>query len=255
MMVATIGASEEEMEALLPWYATGALDISVSRRIEEALGRDTKFAAVHRNICDEMAETVSANEELGAPSPQTLDRLFAAIEAEPARAAASAPDTGFAATVTAFFASLSPRTLMYSASVAALAFIVQGGVIGSLVMTSPMSDRQSMTVPVSASSPVTTTPVTPAPAIATPPNSVTRSLGIEAPAENGIRVQIRFDQDAKMADIAQFLAANSASVVAGPKGGTFTVRFGNTSMSKDDIVTLVRSLERERIVSAISIAQ
>lgn len=255
MMVATIGASEDEMEAMLPWYATGALDIGVSRRIEEALGRDPKLAAIHRNVCDELAETVSANEALGAPSSQTLDRLFSAIDAEPARAAEAAPGSGFAATVTAFFASLTPRTLMYSASVAALAFIVQGGVIGSLVMTSPMADRQPMTVPASSSAPGTAKPVTPAPAITAPSNSVTRSLGMETPAENGIRVQIRFDQDAKMSDIAQFLTANSASVVGGPKGGTFTVRFGNTSMSREEIVTLVRSLERERIVSAISIAQ
>lgn len=254
MMVASIGAPDDEMEALLPWHATGALDQGVKSRIDELLGRDAKLAAAHREIRDEMAETVLANEELGAPSAQAMDRLFAAIDAEPTRSAS--PASGFAATITAFFASLTPRTLMYSTCVAALAFIVQGGVIGSLMLSSPVSDRGALTIPVTApvaSSPSTAT--TPSMGAVAPSGSVTRSLGGDVQADNGVRVQIRFAEDAKMSDIAQFLSANAASVVGGPKAGTFTVRFGNTTMSKDDIVTLVRSLERERIVSAISIAQ
>jgi hypothetical protein len=260
MMVASLGAPDDEMEALLPWHATGALDRGVISRIDELLGRDTKLAAAHREIRDEMAETVSANEELGAPSPQTMDRLFAAIDAEPARSPSQA--SGFAATMTAFFASLTPRTLMYSASVAALAFIVQGGVIGSLMLSSPVSDRSAITIPVTASAPAASAPAASAPAASasgmgsvSSSGSVTRSLGGDLQTDNGVRMQIRFAEDARISDIAQFLSANAASVVAGPKAGTFTVRFGNTAMSKDDIVTLVKSLERERIVSAISIAQ
>lgn len=255
MMVASLGAPDDEMEALLPWHATGALDRGVISRIDELLGRDAKLAASHREIRDEMAETVLANEELGAPSPQTMDRLFAAIDAEPARSPSQA--SGFAATMTAFFASLTPRTLMYSASVAALAFIVQGGVIGSLMLSSPVSDRSAITIPVTASVPAASAPAASASGMGSVSSSgsVTRSLGGDLQTDNGVRMQIRFAEDARISDIAQFLSANAASVVAGPKAGTFTVRFGNTAMSKDDIVTLVKSLERERIVSAISIAQ
>lgn len=255
MMVASLGAPDDEMEALLPWHATGALNRGVISRIDELLGRDAKLAAAHREIRDEMAETVIANEELGAPSPQAMDRLFAAIDAEPARSPSQA--SGFAATVTAFFASLTPRTLMYSASVAALAFIVQGGVISSLMLSSPVSDRSAIAIPVTASAPAASTSAASGSAMGTvaPSGSITRSLGGDLQTDSGVRVQIRFADDARMSDIAQFLSANAASVVGGPKSGTFTVRFGNTAMSKDDIVTLVRSLERERIVSAISIAQ
>lgn len=256
MMVASLGAPDNDMEALLPWHATGALDQGMKSRIDELLGRDAKLAAVHREIGDEIAETVLANEELGAPSPQAMDRLFAAIDAEPTRSAS--PASGFAATITAFFASLTPRTLMYSTSVAALAFIVQGGVIGSLMLSSPVADRSAMTIPVAASVPAAASPsAATAPTMGTiaPSGSVTRSLGGDIQADSGVRVQIRFAEGAKMSDIAQFLSANAASVVGGPKAGTFTVRFGNTTMSKADIVTLVKSLERERIVSAISIAQ
>lgn len=253
MMVASLGAPDDEMEALLPWHATGALDRGVISRIDELLGRDTKLAAAHREIRDEMAETVLANEELGAPSPQTMDRLFAAIDAEPARSPSQA--SGFAATMTAFFASLTPRTLMYSASVAALAFIVQGGVIGSLMLSSPVSDRSAITIPVTASVPAAPAASASGMGSVSSSGSVTRSLGGDLQTDNGVRMQIRFAEDARISDIAQFLSANAASVVAGPKAGTFTVRFGNTAMSKDDIVTLVKSLERERIVSAISIAQ
>ena len=73
------------------------------------------------------------NESLGAPSARAMQKLFAAIDAEPARkpsAVAAVSPTRFAG----FFASLSPRTLAWSASIGALALLLQAGVIGAVLM-------------------------------------------------------------------------------------------------------------------------
>ena len=61
-----------------------------------------------------------------------MEKLFAKIDAEPARQQAVSLNLG--ARVAEFFASLSPRTLAWSASAAALAILLQAGLIASIVI-------------------------------------------------------------------------------------------------------------------------
>ena len=74
-----------EIEMLLPWHAAGTLNPRDARRVEEALGRDPELAAQYAAIREEYAETIDLNESLGAPSARAMQKLFAAIDAEPAR--------------------------------------------------------------------------------------------------------------------------------------------------------------------------
>src|ERR1700753_2443768 len=74
-----------EIEALLPWYAAGTLTARDARRVEEALARDPELAKQYAVIREEYAETISLNESLGAPSARAMQKLFAAIDAEPAQ--------------------------------------------------------------------------------------------------------------------------------------------------------------------------
>src|SRR6202008_3770867 len=101
-----------EMEMLLPWHAAGTLNARDARRVEEALARDPELARQYAVIREEYAETISLNETLGAPSTRAMQKLFAAIDAEPA------PQTSawsrLSTRVSGFFASLSPRTLAWS---------------------------------------------------------------------------------------------------------------------------------------------
>lgn len=76
-----------EVEALLPWHAAGRLSAGDARRVEEALARDPQLARQYPMIQAERAETVRLHEGLGVPSSRAMQRLFAAIEAEPARGA------------------------------------------------------------------------------------------------------------------------------------------------------------------------
>ena len=77
-----------EIEMLLPWHAAGTLNARDARRVEEALARDPELARQYAVIREEYAETIDLNESLGAPSARAMQKLFAAIDAEPARTAA-----------------------------------------------------------------------------------------------------------------------------------------------------------------------
>src|SRR5205085_3903382 len=115
-----------DIEMLLPWHAAGTLNARDARRVEEALVRDPELAKQYAVIREEFAETISLNETLGAPSARAMQKLFAAIDAEPERR----PTVLFSLSsrISGFFAGLSPRTLAWSASLGALALVLQAGV-------------------------------------------------------------------------------------------------------------------------------
>src|SRR5262249_38732579 len=115
-----------EIEMLLPWHAAGRLNARDTRRVEEALARDADLARQYAAIQTEYAETIDLNESLGAPSVRAMHKLFEAIDAEPVRQASAAFGPS---RIASFFSSLSPRTLAWSASLGALALVLQAGVI------------------------------------------------------------------------------------------------------------------------------
>src|ERR1700721_3046420 len=112
-----------EMEMLLPWHAAGTLNARDARRVDDALARDPELARQYAAIREEYAETIGLNESLGAPSVRAMQKLFAAIDAEPAREPGNS--LNLAARFAGFFANLSPRTLAWSASFGAFALILQ----------------------------------------------------------------------------------------------------------------------------------
>lgn len=72
-----------EIEALLPWHATRRLNARDTDRIAKAISRERGLARQFAAIQEECAGTVLLNENLGAPSPRAMLKLFAAIDAEP----------------------------------------------------------------------------------------------------------------------------------------------------------------------------
>ena len=130
-----------EIEALLPWHAAGTLNARDARRVDEALARDAELARQYAVIREEYAETISLNESLGAPSARAITKLFAAIDAEPARAPSIS--LNLSARIAGFFAGLSPRTLAWSASLGGLALLLQAGVIGAVLVKNQSSSFQA----------------------------------------------------------------------------------------------------------------
>jgi anti-sigma factor RsiW len=217
-----------EIEMLLPFHAAGTLSTRDARRVEEALASDPELARQYAVIREEYAETISLNESLGAPSARAMQKLFASIDAEPERKPQAS--VRLSARVSEFFASLSPRTLAWSASVGAVALLLQAGVIGAVLMKKETASFQtaslSMNEPSSA--------------------PITRDLGLSAAPT---RALVRFAPEARISDITALLDNYQASIVDGAKGGMFRLQFGNRAMSKDEAANLLARLGREKIVS------
>jgi len=218
-----------EIEMLLPWHATGTLNARDGRRVDEALARDPQLAKQYAAIREEYAETIHLNESLGAPSVRAMQKLFAAIDGEPARKRSVSLD--ISARIARFFAGLSPRTLAWSAGLGAVALLLQAGVIGAVLVKNQNASFQ--TASLSTDQPIT------------------RALGPEAPP----RALVRFAPDARVADITALLDNYHASIIDGGNGGLFRLQFGDRAMGKDEIAGLMRKLQKEKIVSLAVAAQ
>jgi hypothetical protein len=212
-----------EIEVLLPWHAAGTLNARDARRVEEALARDPDLARQYAAIRDEYEETIHLNESLGAPSARAMQKLFAAIDAEPARTAAM---PSLSSRISTFFASLSPRTLAWSASLGAIALLLQAGIIGAVLMKSQTSTFQTASLSMN--------------------EPITRELGASSAAP--ARALVRFTPDARIADITALLDSYHAAILDGAKGGMFRLQF-NKAMNQDELTSLLGRMQREKIVN------
>ena len=215
---------QSDIEALLPWHAAGTLDRGEARRVEDALKRDPELARRYALVREELGETIHLNETLGAPSARAMDTLFKKIDAEPARRAV--PSLNLGARVAEFFAGFSPRTLAWAGSAAVLAILLQAGFIAGVMLkqTAPSGYQ-------SASAPPT------------------------APGVGAFTV-IRFAPQATADDINKFLEANKLSIVAGPMtGGLYKVRVAVTGLPKEELATIVKRLQGNKVVGFIATAE
>jgi anti-sigma factor RsiW len=217
-----------EIEMLLPFHAAGTLNARDARRVEDALAGDPELARQYAVIREEYAETISLNESLGAPSARAMQKLFAAIDAEPAREPSRS--VSLSTRVSEFFASLSPRTLAWSASLGAVALVLQAGVIGAVLMKNQTASFQTASLSISERSSA----------------PITRDLSVSAAPP---RALVRFAPEARIADITALLDNYQASIVDGAKGGMFRLQFGNKAVGKDEAAALLDRLQREKIVS------
>jgi hypothetical protein len=216
-----------EIEMLLPFHAAGTLSARDARRVDEALASDPDLARQYAVIREEYAETIHLNESLGAPSARAMQKLFAAIDGEPVRKPSLS--TSLSARVSEFFTKLSPRTLAWSASLGAVALLLQAGVIGAVLVKNQTASFQTASLSLNEQS-----------------GPVTRDLGGSVAPP---RALVRFAPDARVADITALLDNYQASIVDGAKGGMFRLQFGNRALGKDEVASLMSKLQAEKIVS------
>src|SRR5436309_13045942 len=120
-----------EIEALLPWHAAGTLNRRDADRVEQALAGDRELARRYDLVREELAETIHLNETLGAPSARAMEKLFAAIDAEQARAPRRQRSFDLGGRLSELLSRLTPRTLAWSAAAAVVAIFVQAVVIAA----------------------------------------------------------------------------------------------------------------------------
>ena len=199
----------EDLEALLPWHAAGTLNRRDAERVEKALAGDRELARRFDLAREELNETILLNETLGAPSARAMEKLFAAIDAEPARK----PKVSFdlAGRLAAFVSSFSPRTLALAGSVAVLAIVLQAGVIATDLIKQQGGTQVAKV------------------------DQAQRTEMASADDSDGTLAAIRFAPKAEAAEITKFLAANKASMIDGPiVGGIYTIRLPETGKAKED---------------------
>jgi hypothetical protein len=211
----------QEIEALLPWHAAGTLSRRDAQRVEEALANDPELASRYALVREELGETIRLNEGLGAPSARALETLFAKIDAEPVRQQAASPALG--GRISEFFASLSPRTLAWSASAAAVAILLQAGLLADIMLKQTKPGGYE-----TASAPSTDPGV-------------------------GAFALIRFAPQATSDDITKFLEANKLSIAAGPMaGGLYKVRVAVTGIPKGELANIMKKLQQDKAVGFIA---
>jgi hypothetical protein len=125
-----------------------------------------------------------------------------------------------------FFSGLSPRTMAWSAGAAALALLLQAGVIGIVLIKNQNASYQTASLDLNDRA------------------AIVRDVGAGTPP----RALVRFAPDARIADINALLDNYQASIVGGANG-LFRLQFGNKAMSKDEVAGLLRKLRSEKIVS------
>jgi hypothetical protein len=194
----------------LPWYATGRLAPAETARIESALRDDAELRRHLDVVGDELAETIRVNERLGAPSTHVIEKLFAKIDAEPRRRAATAG--GLAARLSEWLSGLSPRTLAMGAVAGAVVLLAQAGLIGSLLITDQ-------------------------------PASYTTASYAKAEQQDGAFVLVGFAESATAARVLEFLKANNATIVDGPRaGGLFKLRVSPDKLPREDVDKIAQRL-------------
>jgi len=207
----TINKEREDLESLLPWHAAGTLSRRDAERVEKALAGDRELARHLDLVREELHETIHLNESLGAPSARAMEKLFAAIDAEPARRAKVS--FNLAGRLAGFMASLQPRTLAWAASGAFIAIVA----MGSVITTDLVQRELGQGVEVAG-------------------NLVSQPRLSSAEVRDGSLAAIRFTAKAEAAEITKFLLANNASVIDGPTtgGGMYTIRLPETGKAKED---------------------
>ena len=203
----------QEIEELLPWHAAGTLSRRDAQRVEEALARDPELARRYALVREELGETISLNETLGAPSARALENLFAKIDAEPARQPTTSLNLG--GRIGEFLAGLSPRTLAWSATAAALAIVVQARFLADIMLKE------------------------------------TKRTGTDPGV--GAFALIRFAPQASSDDVTKFLETNKPSIAAGPMaGGLYKVRVAVTGIPKGELANIVKKLQQDKVVGFIA---
>jgi anti-sigma factor RsiW len=213
--------NEQEIDELLPWHAAGTLNSRDARRVEDALARDPALARRYELVREEMLETIGVNETLGAPSARALDALFRKIDAEPVRKPART--LNLAGRFSEFLASLTPRTLAFSAAAAVVVLLLQAAVITGGLLNESTPGYQTAS----------------------------------APATNsGSYAMIRFAPQSTAADITRFLEANKLSIASGPApGGMYRIRVAVTGIPKAELDKIVKQLQQDKAVEFIAAVQ
>ena len=219
-MIKNKASEREEIEALLPWHAAGTLSRRDAQKVEQALARDAELAIQYETVRQDLVETIGLNESLGAPSARAMQKLMADIEADAPTARRAKTSFNLGEWLSDKLSSFSPRTLAWSATAAALAIVLQAGLLAGMFVNEKQGGALFDTA------------------------SISRS----EPAMAGTYALISFAPQASAADITKLMQTYNMKIVEGPSGEVFTVKLAVTGMPKEDLARLIKQLQDEKTV-------
>jgi hypothetical protein len=155
-----------------------------------------------------------------------MEKLFAAIDAEEARAPRRRASFDLTGRISEFLSSFTPRTLAWSATAAAVAIVVQAAVITTVVV----KDRDAPS---------------------------TYGVANKSQHVDGSYVVVSFVPQATVAEITKFLGAYKATVVEAPTRtplGGYRIRLSETKLKDDEVTRIIKQMQDEsKIVSFIAL--
>jgi hypothetical protein len=213
----------EDIEALLPWHAVGTLSRRDSERVEQALAQDAELARRFELVREEMVETIHLNETLGAPSARAAQRLFDAIESEQQQVPKRVAGFDLGGWLAGLVESFSPRTLAWAGTAAAVAIVIQAGLLAGVFL----KDRQGG------------------------PSLASRNEPAITASAPGSFALVRFNPAASAADLTRFFDEHKVSLVEGPRaGGIYRIRVSANTLGKDELTKLIARLAEDKNVVA-----
>jgi anti-sigma factor RsiW len=212
-------SEREEIETLLPWFATNKLDADDQIRVETYLDAHPEMRAQLAIIEDERHAAILGNEAIQAPAGMAgLERLRQSIAAERTlsdRAAEQA--AGWFSQLASIFTSPTPTAVRWAGAAAAVVLLAQAVTIGTLMNTTGPEGPGYETA------------------------SGTKTVA------TGTRVLIQFEPSASAERIAAALNAAGAEIVAGPRqGGLFEVRLSSAKLSADERDAAIARLRADK---------
>ncbi len=190
-------------------------------KVEQALAGDADLATQYATVQQDLVETIGLNESLGAPSARAMQKLMADIEADVSTARRVRSSFNLGEWLSERLSSFSPRTLAWSATAAALAVVLQAGLLAGMFV----NERQGASFQTA---------------------SVQTDQVIK-----GTYALISFAPQASVADVTKLLETYKIAVIEGPTGGVYTVRLAMTGMPKEDLARTVKKLQDEPAVRFI----
>jgi hypothetical protein len=221
-MIKNKASEREEIEALLPWHAAGTLSRREALKVEQALASDPDLAVQYETVRQDLVETIGLNESLGAPSARAMQKLMADIEAVASTVRRVKSSFNLGEWLSDRLSSFSPRTLAWSASAAALAIVLQAGLLTGLLFSERQGDSTFGVASVEKAKVETVRP--------------------------GTDALISFAPQATAGEITKLLQSYKMAIVEGPTGEVYTVRLAVTGIPKDEMARVIKQLQDEKAV-------
>jgi anti-sigma factor RsiW len=214
-------SEREEIEMLLPWYATGRLDASDTARVAAYLERHPQMRSQLGLIREEQNATVAGNEAIRAPLP-SAQTLIAKV-ATPADRARSWISRLVAATGE-MLTSPTPQAVRWGAAAAAVIICLQAAALGTLLSRDGIG------------------------------YSTASRPGVEQQLKPV--AMIAFADDASAAAITQVLSEQRLRIVNGPQpGGFYAVRFDDEPSLAEQQRRLGALTVRKDLVKAVLLSK